>query len=212
MPDRAILFIDGNNWYHGLKSVGVTDQGRLSFGKISTKLVGPRDWIATRYYIGRVLQRGNVKLYSDQRRFLAKLESDPRITAHLGRLEPRRHANKAAQELQTYLAHLNTRIDFRVFRDLIRIVREHRNTTVMVEKAVDVMLAVDLVVMAERDEFDAAYVLSADGDYTPAVMHVRAQGKRVYAASASPGAKLASAVDSFIRLPADWFNDCWEDV
>ena len=210
LPNRAILFIDGNNWYHGVKSLGVTDQGRLSFSKISTKLVGPRDWVATRYYIGRVPQGGDVRLYADQRHFLAKLESHPHITTHLGRLERRRRVNKATQELRSYLANLNTRIDFKIFQDLMKLAKEHQDTTVMVEKAVDVMLAVDLVVMAERDEFDAAYLLSADGDYTPAVEHVRALGKRVYAVSAAKGAKLASAVDSFIRLPAGWFNDCWE--
>ena len=62
----------------------------------------------------------------------------------------------------------------------MRLAEEHQNTTVMVEKAVDVMLAVDLVVMAERNEFDVAYLLSADGDYTPAVEHVRTLGKQVY--------------------------------
>ena len=210
MPDRAILFIDGNNWYHGVKTLRVTDQGRLNFSKISTKLVRHRDWVATRYYIGRVPQGGDVRLYADQRHFLAKLESHPRITTHLGRLEPRRRVNKAARELRAYLANLNIKIDLRIFQDLMRLAKEHQNTTIMVEKAVDVMLAVDLVVMAERDEFDAAYLLSADGDYTPAVAHVRAQGKRVYAVSATQGAKLASAVDSFIRLPAGWFDDCWD--
>ncbi len=93
----------------------------------------------------------------------------------------------------------------------MRLAEEHQNTTVMVEKAVDVMLAVDLVVMAERNEFDVAYLLSADGDYTPAVEHVRTLGKQVYAASAAKGAKLAGVVDSFFRLPADWFNDCSDE-
>jgi len=50
----------------------------------------------------------------------------------------------------------------------LALANRHAKTQVMVEKAVDVMLAVDLVVMAERDEYDAAYILSADGDYTPA--------------------------------------------
>ena len=87
----------------------------------------------------------------------------------------------------------------------------HRKSTVRVEKAVDVMLAVDLVVWAERNCFDAAYLLSADGDFTPAVEHVRSLGKKVYAVSAATGAKLASAVDSFIRLPATWFDDCYDE-
>lgn len=59
MADRAVLFIDGNNWYHSLSELGVGDLGRLDYAKISEKLVGPRTWIGTRYYIGRVQQKGN---------------------------------------------------------------------------------------------------------------------------------------------------------
>ena len=47
MPDRAIPFIDGSNWYHALKSIGLANPGRLNYAKLSQKLVGPRpglDW------------------------------------------------------------------------------------------------------------------------------------------------------------------------
>ncbi len=70
------------------------------------------------------------------------------------------------------------------------------------------MLAVDLVVMAERNEFDAAYLLSADGDFTPAVQAVRANDKNVYVASPVAGARLASVANAYICLPPDWFDDC----
>ena len=209
MAERAVLFIDGNNWFHGLKKLGIADLGRLDYGKISTKLVGSREWVATRYYIGRVPQSGDVTLYANQRRFLAKLEADSRITTHLGRLEPRRSVNKTARDLRSYLANLKTRIDRAVFQDLMRLAKDHKNTVVMVEKAVDVMIAVDMVVMTERNDLDAAYLLSADGDYTPAVKHMRAQGRLVYAVSPLYGAKLAAAVNSFIRLQATWFDDCY---
>ena len=89
------------------------------------------------------------------------------------------------------------------------IAKRHEVTEIMVEKAVDVMLAVDLVTMAERDEFDAAYILSADGDYSPAVEAATALGKTIYACSPTPGAALASVAKAFIRLRADWFGDCY---
>lgn len=73
MTDRAILFIDGNNWYHSLKETRVPDLIHLDYEKISRKLVGPREWLGTRYYIGRVHQQGNPHLYAGQRRFLGKL-------------------------------------------------------------------------------------------------------------------------------------------
>jgi uncharacterized LabA/DUF88 family protein len=210
MPNRAILFVDGNNWYHGLRDIGVTDLGRLNYATISNKLLGPREWIETRYYIGQVRQHGNIRLYSEQRRFLASLQAtDRRITHHLGRLEPRSTRNEAADELLHYLHALTTRIDTRVFHDLVALANRHRNVTVFVEKAVDVMLAVDMVVMAERNAFNTAYLLSADGDYTHAVVAVRSLGKKVFAVSPLPGAQLAGVVNSFIRLTPDWFTDCY---
>lgn len=210
MSDRATIFIDGNNWYHAICAVGVTDRGRLDYRAISLKLLGPRTWIETRYYIGRVSQTGNAQLYADQRKFVASLTAaDPRISVHFGRLEPRIHENAAAIELQQYLANLPSRIDPALYRELSDIARRHRKTQVMVEKAVDVNLAVDLVVMAERNEFDAAYLLSADGDFTPAVAAVRAHDKKVYVVSPASGAQLAAVANSFIPLKCEWFDDCY---
>ena len=62
------------------------------------------------------------------------------------------------------------------------------------EKAVDVMLAVDLGLMAERGGFDTSYLLSADGDFTPAVEAARSSGKKVFAVSASQGAKASGGL------------------
>jgi uncharacterized LabA/DUF88 family protein len=210
MTDRAVVFIDGNNWYHSLRDAGVQDLGLLDYSKISRKLLSPRDWIETRYYIGRVKQSGNPLLYADQRRFLASLEAtDSRIRTHLGRLEPRPADDPAARELTDYLSALKVRIDKSVFHDLHQIARRHRTATIMVEKAVDVMIAVDMVSMALRNAYDAAYLLSADGDFTPAVKEAKATSKKVYAASPAAGAELSACVDSFIRLDRWWFDDCY---
>jgi uncharacterized LabA/DUF88 family protein len=67
-----------------------------------------------------------------------------------------------------------------------------------------------MVVMADRDEYDAAYLLSADGDFTGAVEHVRTLGKKVYAACPGHGAQLARAVNSFIHLSTGWFDGCYK--
>lgn len=203
-PDRAVLFIDGNDWYHALRKIGLDDLGRLDYAAVSRKLVGPRTWVATRYYVGQVLQQHGAKLYADQRRFLSSLQAtDRRISYHLGRLETRPARNEAAEELLRYLQHVPKRIDTQVFHDLLALAHRHRKTTVIVEKAVDVMLAVDLVVMAERDDYDAEYLLSADGDFTPAVTAAKKMGKRVFVATPAPGAQLAAVADAFIRLKRD---------
>lgn len=64
VPARAVVFIDGNNWYHSLRDVGLADVGRLDYGAVSRKPIGPRRWVGTRYYIGQVRQTGNGTLYA----------------------------------------------------------------------------------------------------------------------------------------------------
>jgi len=208
---RALLFIDGNNWYHSLRDLGLHNVAGLDYAALSRKLVGPSEWLGTRYYIGQVRQVGNTQLYADQRRFLASLPAtDRRISCHLGRIEPRTVRDQTAAELLQYLSHLPARLAPDVFHDLLALARRHQHATVMVEKAVDVMLAVDMVVMAERDEFDTAYLLSADGDFTHAVGAVRSAGKSIYVASPSSAAQLASVATAFIRLQRGWFDDCYQ--
>ncbi|MDP9121777.1 MAG: NYN domain-containing protein [Acidobacteriota bacterium] len=191
-----------------MKNAGI-DPNRSDYRKIAAKLVGPRQWIGLRYYVGQVKQVGNLRLASEQQAFLSKLKAaDPRISVHLGRIEERVAKSAAAVELLAYLADLRTRIDPAIFSELLALGERHKSSQVMVEKGVDVMLAVDLVVMAERNEFDVAYLLSADGDYTHAASVVRAHDKKMFAASASYGAQLAREVDSYIRLTTTWFSDC----
>lgn len=118
-------------------------------------------------------------------------------------------SSEAATELTAYLEKTRARIDPAVFSDLTDIAKRHSQATVFVEKAVDVFLAVDLVTMAVSDAYDAAYILSADGDYTPAVKVVRNLNKKVFAASCLSGAQLAGVVNSFIHLRRSWFEDCY---
>lgn len=153
MADRAIVFVDGNNWFHGLCHAGVGDRAR--------------------------------------------------------RIEPRTASNEAADEIRGYLTSAQAKLDPVVFSELNDIVKRHSEATVFVEKAVDVFLAVDLVTLAISDSYDAAYLLSADGDYTPAVEAVRNMSKKVYAASCLSGAQLARVCNSFIHLQPNWFSDCY---
>lgn len=209
MSDRAIVFIDGSNWYHSLKEAGISAPGDIDIGKLSRKLVGPaREWLGSRYYTGRVNQQEAPEVYAKQRRFMSRLTSDPKVTAHYGRLETRPAKNDLAEELAQYMAALRMRIDMKIYQELVSMAHRHRKVMVTQEKAVDVMLSVDLVLMGHRNEYDAAYLLTADGDYTPAVKAVREVGKKVYCASPATGAQLAAAANTFIPLKASFFSDC----
>ncbi len=209
---RAIFFVDGNNWYHSLRDLQLTELQRLDYKRIFDKLAGPaRTWLEARYYLPDVGALGDPNLLADQRAFLKQLrEQDNRISIiQTGRLEPRQAKNRAAQELIEYLGALRIRIDRQVYQDLLAIGRAHRSARVFVEKAVDVQVAVDMVEMAVADKFDVAYLLSADGDYTPAVEAVKAHGKRIFSATPASCAKLAKVVDVHIPLRRPWFDDCF---
>jgi choline dehydrogenase-like flavoprotein len=117
MPEGAVVFVDGNNWYHGIKDLGFSNLGWFNYAKVSVKLIQPpRQWTATRYYVGQVQQRGDLGLYAEQRRYMAWLTSrDPRITIHYGRLEDRPAKDKAALKLRRYLAALPMKIDSNLY-------------------------------------------------------------------------------------------------
>ena len=209
---RAVVFIDGSNWYHSLRRHAVTAPFELDYAKLSKKLLGPRDWVETRYYIGALPQRWNPQAYADQRRFLARLtRTDPRIQIRLGRLEPRSEPNPLAKTLREYLdttAHTLSQ-EARSFLD--KLSREHERVVTLKEKAVDIMLAVDLIRLAEENRFDAAYILSADGDFSPAVEAVRSSGRNVYAASLDVGHALRAVANTFIHLDRAWLGDCYRE-
>jgi uncharacterized LabA/DUF88 family protein len=210
MADRAILFVDGNNWYHSLKRNKVGAPGELDYAKISRKLVGPRDWIQTRYYVGMIPQAWNAKSSADQRRFLARLEAtDPRICHKPGRIELRHESNPLAEVLTTWLNGGPQGVDIGAVAALRQMADDHTEVLTPREKGVDVELAVDLIRLATEDRYDAAYVLSADSDYTPAVATAKAAGKTIYAASPDSGFELSKAVQTFIKLPKSWFQDCY---
>ena len=209
MSQRAILFIDGSNWYHSLRRNAVTAPMELDYGKISHKLVGPREWMQTRYYIGALQQEWNPRAYADQRRFLDRLQrTDERITVRLGRLEPRLETNPLAEKLAALVESEPTALG-PLSQTLHELAARHSNITVLREKAVDIMLAVDLLRLAGEGRYDAAYLLSADGDFTPAVEAVASAGIPVYAASPDMGYALRRAVRSYIHLKKAWFSDCY---
>ena len=62
-----------------------------------------------------------------------------------------------------------------------------------------------MILMAYADEYDVAFLLSADGDFIPAVEAVKSMGKKVFAASPSRGNELKQVVDTFIPLEREWF-------
>jgi uncharacterized LabA/DUF88 family protein len=206
MPERSVLFVDGNNWYHSLREIGVPDLFRLDYAAISKKLSTPaRTWVGTRYYIGSVPH--NHPAHPAQQRFIAALQlQDSRISVHYGRLENRRQPNILADRLRDFMQRDGHALPPLAKTHLEKMLQTYGNLFGLKEKATDVMLAVDMCRMAWKDEFDTAYLLSADGDYTPAVEFTQQHGKVVFAASPAQCGALAACVRSYIRLKPDFFK------
>lgn len=80
------------------------------------------------------------------------------------------------------------------------------------EKLVDVMLALDLALGAERDLYDIAALVSADGDFAAAVDEAKAAGKEVinYVFAIARSFHLARCCDEVITLKRHQFKhvDC----
>ena len=184
---RAILFIDGNNWYHSLKRIGVNSPD-LDYQEVAKKLLlDGRKLAGIRYYIGKI--NDNIARIRRQDTQLKNLRLQ-NIHISLGRIEkttilPKN--NSLIEKLNQILDRESTRIPDDVHNELTQLCREQISVYTEKEKQVDVRIAVDLVSMAQRNEYDVAYLLSADGDFVPAVEEARRLGKQVFAVSASSG-------------------------
>ena len=148
MP-RALVFIDGNNFYFRLKDLSAQLDGKFSllqfgFRAFAEWLVKPNDLVEIRYYIGALRRQKNEKseqMYADQQKLIRKLQQQ-RIEVVLGQLI--QHPDKSFHE-----------------------------------KGVDVRLAVEMIRLAREDKYDVAYLLSSDTDLVAAVEEVQSVGKTV---------------------------------
>ena len=214
---RLILFVDGNNWYSGLRADKVRRKGRLDYAKISHKLVneiGSEEavWVQTRYYLGP-LEEGHKgqAAFIDEQRFLTNLHRHPSISLELGRLISLQQENPLTSKVLEYVARRGSNMDPEASRELAALAKKEKFVEYRQEKGVDVSLAVDMLTMAFDGHFDVALLLSADADFVPLVKKVQAVGKRVVAVSLHSrySVDLRGAVDDFIRLRKSWFADCY---
>ena len=81
----------------------------------------------------------------------------------------------------------------------------------MVEKGVDVMLAVDLVTHAFNDHYDSAIIVSGDADFYPALQAVKDVGKQVEVAAFDQNisSEAARVSDLHLKLNKTFFTGLW---
>lgn len=165
--ERIAIFIDGSNFYHGLKEeVNSTSLDFSNFFKILTK-----DKQLTRiyYYNAPCDQFVEPERYNSQQKFFRALKSIPYLELKLGRLERR-------------VVKLNNELLIKDFGGEIanKIIEKYgANIVTYVEKGVDVQIAVDLIKLAYNNVYDTAILISGDGDFAPAIIAVKELGKHV---------------------------------
>ena len=200
---RTAVFIDGSNWYHGLKRIGVRSS-RLHYPAVARKLACDGSVCAVRYYVGRVATP--IATAAAQGRFLETLREQG-VRVSLGRMQRNPMSRRAADD-RSRLARACAGREHEIPPDLMRTIDAfcHSRPSEYREKQVDTRIAVDLVDLAHRDRYDVAYLLSADADFIPAVEIVRRLGKQVFAVATFRGNELKEAVTGFIKVSADWFE------
>lgn len=139
--ERVMIFIDGSNFYHGLKNNLV--QTQLDFGKLSALLCGSeRKLIRTYYYNVPAIKEDGLERYQKQQLFFDQLHKTPYLTLVLGRLEK---------------------------RPILDLLTKKIIGTTTVEKGVDVRIAVDMLRLAYQNSYDTAILVSGDGDFASVV-------------------------------------------
>lgn len=174
--DRVMLFIDGSNFYHGLKTTG---SNRISFQKFADKLCHGRKLVSIEYYNCPLNQQHDPNGYSGQLRFFNAIKKIPKLNLHLARLVPRRDVTK-----------------------------KH---TAIIEKGLDVMLAIHMFKHAISDNYDVAILVSGDGDFAPAVELIRrAYKKRIEVANfeTTRSDYLVSVCDKLWELDKEDLKTC----
>lgn len=137
-----MIFIDGSNFYHGLRSLGKKDTDFSKFGEaVSSK----RELVRIYYYNAPLDQSADPEKYRKQQIFFDKLRNTPNIKLILARLQKRTIDGKA----------------------------------IYVVKGDDIHIATDMIVLASKNAYDTAVLVSGDGDFVPAVEAVQEFGKRV---------------------------------
>jgi uncharacterized LabA/DUF88 family protein len=137
--ERAIVFIDGNNLYKGLKECYNIE--RLDLEPFCRHIIQDRELIAIYY-------------------------ADANFIRELGENNYNRQ--------QSYFSYIR-KIKGLIFRKGYY----NKRTTPPTEKLADIYLATDMVDLCHRDQFDIAYLVSGDADYTPALDIIIRAGKQV---------------------------------
>jgi len=146
---KISLFIDGNNFYHGLKKIYGDSKSYIEFDfeKFAEFLANKREITDIFYYNAPLDRTKDPEKYKSQQKFFEKIKKIPKFNLILCKLVKRKI--KKTGELYYTI------------------------------KEDDIHMAVDIIEGAADDKYDIAIVVSGDGDFVPAVKAVQRRGKKV---------------------------------
>jgi len=146
---RVSIFIDGNNFYYGLRKLYGKHKSLKGFDFESfAKFLADKNKVVDIFYYNAQLDREhNPEKYESQKQFFEKLKKIPNFHLILCKLLKRNITGT--------------------------------NKVYYIIKEDDINMAVDMVERACGDEYDIAVVVSGDGDFVPAVKAVQRKNKIV---------------------------------
>jgi uncharacterized LabA/DUF88 family protein len=180
--ERVVAYIDGFTVYHGLKAKGWRHLLWLDYRALMTKLLLPRQELVTvKYFTSRVRKPEASRLR--QSIYLDALAARGGIQVIEGKYESRPVKCPAC---------------------------DHRWPKPK-EKMTDVALAIALVLDAEDDAYDVAFLLAADADLIPAVRTVHERTDKEVVVITPRGRRsdeLSGTGTSDLHIRKTWFNQC----
>jgi len=181
--ERVAVFIDGNNFYFGLRKLYGKNKSLKNFGfqSFANFLAGKGKVIGIYYYNAQLDSEFNSKKFKSQKEFFTKLRLIPNFNLVLCKLLKR---NIAGTNKHYYII-----------------------------KEDDIHMAVDMVDGSADDTFDTAVLVSGDGDFVPAVSSVKRRNKKVKNVyfKGSSSRNLKNHCDNSLELTKEILNDFFKD-
>ena len=95
--ERIMMFVDGSNFYHGLKGLGLDNfkpLGNFNFRKLGIALCNGRKLIEVKYYNAPLDSDADPERYKTQQRFFEKIRNTPDVKLILVRMQKRKNNDK----------------------------------------------------------------------------------------------------------------------
>ena len=146
---RVAVFIDGNNFYFGLRKLYGKEKSLKTFNfERFAGFLADKNKVTDIYYYNALLDREhNPQKYKSQKEFFEKLKKIPNFHLVLCKLLKRNITGT--------------------------------NKFYYIIKEDDINMAVDMVDGSADDDFDVAVLVSGDGDFVPAVRSVKKRNKKI---------------------------------